>query len=56
MEHRAQVASDQVIAPSEKEPASGVAYAGAVEQVSLTFQKIEVTYAAGGVTAADNWQ
>ncbi len=44
----ASVASDAVIAPSEKDPAAGVAYNGAVEQVSLVFQKIEVSYVGSG--------
>jgi type VI secretion system secreted protein Hcp len=51
----ASIASDQVIAPSQKDPASGVAYAGAVEEVSLTFQKIEVMYVQGGITAGADW-
>jgi type VI secretion system secreted protein Hcp len=50
----ASIASDEIIGPSDKDPASGVAYPGAVEQVSLVYQKITVT-AVGGVTSADNW-
>jgi type VI secretion system Hcp family effector len=46
------VTSDTVIAPSDKDPAAGVAYGGAVEQLSLVFQKIEVSYVgAGGITS-----
>ncbi len=50
------IASDTIVAPSDKDPASGVAYGGAVEQVSLTYQKIEITSSSGGKTASDNWQ
>jgi type VI secretion system secreted protein Hcp len=49
------VASDTLIAPSDKDPASGVAYGGAVEQVTLTYQKVEIAYA-GGKTTTETWQ
>jgi type VI secretion system secreted protein Hcp len=50
------VVSDQVVLPSDKDPATGAAYASSVEIVSLTFQKISVTYVQGGIAGADTWQ
>jgi type VI secretion system Hcp family effector len=49
------ISSDQIIAPTDKDPATGGGYAQAVENVTVTFQKITVSWS-GGSTNSDTWQ
>jgi type VI secretion system secreted protein Hcp len=50
----ATIASDEIIAPSDKDPASGAAYPEAVENLAVTFTNITISYP-GGVTNSDTW-
>lgn len=50
----AYITADEIVAPSDKDPATGAGYAEAVENVTLTFQRITVIYT-GGASASDTW-
>ena len=49
------VVSDHILGPAEKDPATGQAWGGSVEELSLTFQKITITNNPNNTQVNDDW-